>query len=133
MAEPFRNQRLAKVSVGGDRRAGTRRPIRFRHDQGTSVTEGKRNFGLDRWPNSVRLAGKDVEVSIKIGETKLIQLPKPTESIEWRAGDFKPEAIDDIEPFDYVLVQWRDNGRITWTCYASLDLCDLSPLFDRTK
>ncbi len=77
--------------------------------------------------NPIRLTGKDGEVSIKIGETKLIQLPKPTKLIEWRAGDFKPEGIEDFEPFDYVLVQWRDNGRLTWSCYASVDLSDLSP------
>jgi hypothetical protein len=67
----------------------------------------------------IRLMGKDGEVEIKIGETKLIELPEPTESIEWRAGEFKPEGIDDIEPFDYVLVQWRTDGGITWSCYAS--------------
>ncbi len=69
--------------------------------------------------NPIHLAGKDGEVLIKIGETKLIQLPKLMESVEWRTGDFKPEVINDIEPFDYVLVQWRDNGRITFTCYAT--------------
>ncbi len=69
--------------------------------------------------NPIRLTGKNGEVSIRMGETQLIELPKPTKAIEWRAGDFKPEVIDDSESFDYVLVQWRDNGRITWTCYAS--------------
>jgi len=79
---------------------------------------GEVNDGIDgRHP--IRLTGKNGEFSIKIGETKLIELPKSTKTIEWRAGDFKPEVIDDSEPFDYLLVQWRDNSRITWTCYAS--------------
>ena len=57
-------------------------------------------------------------MSIRIGETKLTQLPRPTRMIGWRAGAFKREAIDDVEPFDDVLVQWRDNGRITFACCA---------------
>ena len=67
----------------------------------------------------LRLTGADGEMMIKIGETRLIKLAEPTESIEWRVGEFKPEGIDDIEPFDYLLVQWRDNGRFTVTCYSS--------------
>jgi serine/threonine protein kinase len=47
------------------------------------------------------LTGTDGEVMIGIGETRLFKLAKPTESIEWRVGKFKPEGIDDIEPFDY--------------------------------
>lgn len=66
----------------------------------------------------IRMTAIEGEVAIKIGETKLIKLPKPTNSIEWRTGEFTPEGIDDIEPFDHVLVQWRDNGRVTFTCYS---------------
>jgi hypothetical protein len=45
--------------------------------------------------------------------------PKPTTEVQWQCGDWKPESIDDVEPFNYLLVQWRSSGRITWTCYLS--------------
>ena len=76
------------------------------------------NDSIDgRFP--IRVTGKDGEVSISIGATELIALPAPTLMVEWRNGDYRPESIDDFEQFDYLLVQWRDNGRITWTCYQS--------------
>lgn len=68
----------------------------------------------------IRVVGSDGEVLIKLGETKLIRMPQPTTSFEWRSGDFTPETIDDVEPFDHVLVQWRASGRITWTLYQAL-------------
>jgi hypothetical protein len=70
-----------------------------------------------RYP--MRITGKDGEVTIKAGETKLIELPKPTLSVQWQCGDFNPEAVDDVEPFDYVLVDWKSDGHVTWSCYRS--------------
>jgi hypothetical protein len=94
----------------------------------SSVTEQIQSLGLKlghemktsldtRYP--MRIAGKDGEVTIKAGETKLIELPKPTLSVQWQCGDFNPEAIDDVEPFDYVLVEWKSDGHVTWSCYRS--------------
>jgi hypothetical protein len=73
---------------------------------------------LDR-RHPMRITGKEGEVTIKAGETKLIELPKPTLAVQWQCGDFKPEAVDDVEPFDYVLVEWKSDGHVTWSCYRS--------------
>ena len=70
-----------------------------------------------RYP--MRITGKEGEVTIKAGETKLIELPKPTLAVQWQCGDFKPEAVDDVEPFDHVLVQWKSDGHVSWKCYQS--------------
>jgi hypothetical protein len=67
----------------------------------------------------MRIAGKDGEVTISAGETKLIELPKPTLVMQWQCGDHEPEGIEDVEPFDYVLVAWKADGHVTWTCYRS--------------
>lgn len=67
----------------------------------------------------MRVTGKDGPVLIILGTTKLIKLPEPTEIVEWQIGDYQPEGVEDFEPFDYLLVQWRENGRITMTCYQS--------------
>jgi hypothetical protein len=65
----------------------------------------------------MRITDKEGEVAIKAGETKLIELPKAVLAIQWQGGDFKPESIEDIEPFDYLLVEWKSDGHVTWTCY----------------
>jgi hypothetical protein len=70
-----------------------------------------------RYP--MRIMGKVGEVAIKAGETKLIQLPKPTMAVQWQCGDFKPESVDDVEPFDYLSVEWKPNGHVIWSCYRS--------------
>jgi hypothetical protein len=67
----------------------------------------------------MRIAGKDGEVTISAGETKLIELPEPTLMMQWKCGDHKPEGIEDVEPFDYVLVEWKADGHVTWSCYRS--------------
>jgi hypothetical protein len=67
----------------------------------------------------MRITGKTGEVTIRAGETRLIELPKSTLFMQWQCGDFKPEGIEDVEPFDYVLVDWKSDGHVTWTCFRS--------------
>jgi hypothetical protein len=67
----------------------------------------------------MRIAGKAGEVTISAGETKLIELPKPTLVMQWQCGDHEPEGIEDVRPFDHVLVEWKADGHVTWSCYRS--------------
>jgi hypothetical protein len=73
----------------------------------------------------IRVAGKDGEVLVYAGETKLIELPKATLSMQWKHDEeSNPKALEDSKPFDFVLIDWKADGRVTWTCYRSAGLCE---------
>ena len=82
------------------------------------VKLGSLSTSLDgRFP--IKLRGKTGEVAIKIGETKLIELPAPTKSVKWQQGAYQPESIEDFEDFDHLLIEWLANGRMRATCYRT--------------
>jgi hypothetical protein len=66
----------------------------------------------------IRLDGREGEVTIAPGETKMVHLPGRTKRFQYRWGDVV-EALDDEEPFDYVLVEWSVQGRIRWTLFRA--------------
>jgi hypothetical protein len=39
--------------------------------------------------------------------------------MQWQCGDHEPEGIEDVQPFDHVLVEWKTDGHVTWSCYRS--------------
>ncbi len=66
----------------------------------------------------IRVGGKDGftdERMIRHGETRLFDFPDPVAAARWQCGNYRIEAIDDIEPFDYVLIEWLQDKLVLTT------------------
>ncbi|MCA9128124.1 MAG: protein kinase [Planctomycetales bacterium] len=83
--------------------------------QGHRVTTGVDT----RFP--IRVEGKDGftdDRMVRYGETRLFEFPEPVAEARWQCGDYRTEVIDDIEPFNFLLVEWLED-KLVMTTYRS--------------
>ena len=66
----------------------------------------------------IEFAGKTGKVKVAAGESVLVEPPKPTNEVEWSAGD-APERIGDkdIPAFSYVWCKRGTDGTVEWRLY----------------
>ena len=67
--------------------------------------------------NATRFAGKDGDVTVGAGESKLVELPAYTNELFWFCGGSRERCAND-NPFNYVRCERAGNGAITWTFFA---------------
>lgn len=68
--------------------------------------------------------GKRDNVEVRPGSSVFVELPKPTKTFYWHAGD-APEGVGDDElpvTFTHVWCRWDHDGKLTWQCYGPTEL-----------
>jgi hypothetical protein len=84
---------------------------------GLQATGGRYSTGISP-AKPIEISGFQGNEEISPGDRSLIRLPGPTTELEFRWGDIA-EKIDDPDPFEYVLVQWDKDGKISFTFYRA--------------
>lgn len=113
--EEYRVEKAIRLAL-----AATNPPISA-HDQirALGLVQGNRvTDSVDtRFP--IRIEGQDGFTDDRIirhNETRLFEFPEPVAEARWKCGDYQPESIDDIEPFDNLLVEWLED-KLVMTIY----------------